>query len=389
MVKISLAILLLACLAVSAQAAPLFPLQTGRWMEMDKHDNSGNTWTVRMMVFEEAIKDNGKTYFRVQELYYDPYGPEGGDTFSEFSMRSTDTEVYFYNGPGAGETLAFKTGQVGDSWTYQDESGTIHKEILSTNDSITIPYGGTYTAYKYIHYNVNDPSRYDLEWVVPGLGLVKEEDHWLDQSQSARIPLNSALARVGSNPLFIPLKTGMLLTYDASDQQNHTWKMRIYVKEQVTLNDGLTYFHMHQTDYDPIGGDRDSDFYVRCNASQLFARNPNENSAHLEWQAASPGTAWDYPKTPDTIYKRINRITSINVLGGSYLAYVTQLSLASSFPQASSIYDYVVPGLGPVYSEDYISPTGTRAPLTFTLTGVTRGGAGPAVNLLLLLGSNQ
>ena len=38
-VKISLAMLLLACLAVSAQAAQLFPLQTGRWMEQDKQDN--------------------------------------------------------------------------------------------------------------------------------------------------------------------------------------------------------------------------------------------------------------------------------------------------------------------------------------------------------------
>ena len=40
--------------AVSAQAAQFFPLQTGRWMEMDKQDNLGQTWTVRMMVFEEV-----------------------------------------------------------------------------------------------------------------------------------------------------------------------------------------------------------------------------------------------------------------------------------------------------------------------------------------------
>lgn len=391
-VRMAMLVLVGLLFAAPAQAAQLFPLQTGRWMEMDKHDNSGNTWKVRMMVFEEVPLDQ-KQYFRVQELYYDPYGTNGGDTFSEFYMRSTETEVFFYNGPGAGETLAFRTGQVGDFWEHQeeDESGTpytVRKEIVSINDSITIPYGGTYTAYQYKQYNINNPlnipipTRYDLEWVVPGLGFVQEEDHWVDQSQTGRIPLTSALARVGSNPLFIPLKTGMRLTYDASDQQNHTWKMRLYVEEQVTLNDGLTYFRMRQTDYDPIGGDRNNEFYARCNAGQMFVRKLDENPAHLEWQAAGPGTAWNFPKPPDTIYKRINSITPINVLGGSYLAYVTQLSLSSSFSQAASIYDYVVPGLGPVYMEDYINdPTGTRAPLIFTLT---QGGASPAVNLLLL-----
>jgi hypothetical protein len=381
--KMSLATLLLACLAVSAQAAPFFPLQTGRWMEMDKHDNQGNTWTVRMMIFEETAMDNGEKYFRVQELFYDPYGPDGGDKFSEFSMRSTETEVYFYNGPGLGETLAFKTGQVGDSWTYQDDSGTIHKEIVSTNDQITIPYGGTYTAYKYIHYNINDPSRYDLEWVVPGLGLVKEEDHWLDESQSGRIPLNAALARAGSNPLFIPLKTGMRLTYDANDQQSHTWKMKIEVKEQVTLDDGLKYFHMRQTDYDPIGGDGDRDYYVRCDASQMFARKLDENPAHLEYQAAGPGTTWDYDRDPYMIYKRISGIDSVNVLGGSYLAYVTDQSPDAAFPIASIMSELVVPGLGPVMMKDYWIAESSRAPLQFLLSSITQGGATPAVNLLL------
>jgi hypothetical protein len=300
-------------------------------------------------------------------------------------MRSTETEVYFYNGPGAGETLAFCTGDQGYNWTYQDESGTIFKKIVSTNDSITIPYGGTYTAYKYIHYNVNDPDRFDYEWVVPGLGLVKEEDHWLDQSQSGRIPLNAALARVGSNPLFIPLKTGMRLTYDASDQQSHTWKMKIEVKEQVTLNDGLTYFRMRQTDYDPIGGDVNNDFYARCDASHMYARKLDENPAHLEFQAAGPGTAWNYPRDPYTIYKQITDIQPVNVLGKSYLAYVTNKSPDSAFPIESITSEFVVPGLGPVEMLDYRVDDPGRTPLQFLLTGITQGSANAAVNLLFLL----
>jgi len=380
-VKISLLTLLLACAAVSAQAAQLWPLKTGAWMEMDKHDSQDNSWTVRIMVFEEKTLDN-KQYFRVQELYYDPYG---GDTFSEFSVRSTETEVYFYNGAGQGETLIFKTGQVGDSWEYIDEGSTIRKEILSTHDPVTIQ-GVNYTAYKYKHYNKYDPNpeNYDLEWVVPGLGLVKEEDHWLDSSQANRIPLKSTLARVGSNSLFIPLKSGMRLSYDASDQQSHTWKMTLQVLEQVTLNDGLRYFHMRQLNYDPIGGRVNDEFYVRSTVSQLFARQLDENPAHLEFQAAGPGTAWDYPRDPGTIYKRISSIQSVNVLGGSYLAYVTDQSPDSGFPIDSLLSQLIVPGLGPVEMLDWWIADGNRTPLQYLLTGITQGGAGPAVDLLLL-----
>lgn len=388
-VKMSLVTLLLACLAVSTQAAPFWQLQTGQWMEMEKHDNWSHSWTVRMMVFEEVLKDNGEKYFRVQELNYDPY-VDGGDTFSEMYIRSDDTGVYFYNGTGLGETPAFKPGKVDDSWEYPNESGdTIRKQIVATNDQITLPSGGTYSAYKYLQYDTNDPlniptiTRYNYEWVVPGLGYVQEEDHWFPHPEQDGRTSFSAMARAGSNPLFIPLKTGMRLNYDASDKPGNTWKMKIEVKEQVILNDGLTYFHMRQTDYDPIGGDVESDFYARCNASQLFARKLDENPAHLEYQAAGPGTAWNYYRAPYNIYKRIFSIESVNVLGGSYLAYVTDQSPDGAFSPYSIMSEYVVPGLGPVKMVDYWVDA-ARAPLQFILTSITQGGAGPAVNMLLL-----
>jgi hypothetical protein len=390
-VKMSLATLLLACLTVSAQAASLWQLQTGQWMEMEKHDNWSHSWTVRMMVFEEEIKDNGKSYFRVQELNYDPY-VDGGDTFSEMYIRSDDTGVYFYNGAGLGETPAFKPGGVDYYWEYQNGSGdTIRKQIVATDDQITLPSGGSYSAYKYLQYDTNDPlntpnvTRYNYEWVVPGLGYVQEEDHWFPHPEQDGRTSFSAVARVGSNPLFIPMKTGMRLTYDASDHQGNTWKMKIELKEQVTLNDGLTYFHMRQTNYDPIGGDVDRDVYVRCNASQMFARKLDENPAHLEYQAAGPGTAWNYPRNPYTIYKQITDIQPVNVLGKSYLAYVTNQSPDSAFPIVSLMSEFIVPGLGPVEMLDYWVDDPARAPLQFLLTGVTQGSANPAVNLLFLL----
>jgi hypothetical protein len=316
-------------------------------------------------------------------LYYDPFDINGGETFGEFYVRSTDTQVFIYNGPGQGETLAFRTGQVDEFWTYQDDSGTIRKEIVAIGP-ITIPYGGTYTAYQYKHYNINDPNRYDLEWVVPGLGMAQEEDHWFAHpEQDGRTSL-SRLARVGSNPLFFPLKTGMRLNYNAGDQQNHTWQMRIEVKEQVTLNDGKTYFRMRRVNYDPIGGDVNNEFYVRCNASQMFARKLDENPAHLEYQAAEPGTSWSYVRTPYTIHKRITGIQAVNVLGRSYPAYMTDQSPDPSFPMSSLMTEFIVPGLGPVEMLDWWIADPDRAPLQFLLAGVSQGGASPAVSLLLM-----
>ena len=302
-IGVRMAMLVLAGLlfAAPAQAAQLWPLQTGQWMEQDKQDNLGHNWTVRVMVFEETTMDNGKPYFRIQKLYYDPYDFGGGDTFEEFYMRSTDTELWFYSGPGQPERLAFRTGPVGDYWEYQeeDETGhpyTVRREIVATNDQITIPYGGAHTAYKYKVYAVNDPTSYDMEWMVPGLGYAQEDDHWFHLPEQAGRTSLSVLARVGANPLFLPLKTGMRLTYNASDQKGHTWQMHLEVKEQVTLNDGLTYFHMRQVNYDPIGGNVNNEFYARCNLSQMYARKLDENPAHLEYQAAGPGTAWNFPR---------------------------------------------------------------------------------------------
>ena len=179
-VKLSLAMLLLACLAVSAQAAQLFPLQTGQWMEQDKQDGGGNTWTVRMDVLEEVDSPFGgdKKYFHVLQQNYDGGGGEENNY-----IRSTDTELFILRISRV-EEVAFKLGPVGTNWIY--EEGQTHKEIVAIEE-VTIPYGGTYTAYKYKQYPISDPTQYQFEWVVPGLGwIAKEEDHWGDQY--ARLP---------------------------------------------------------------------------------------------------------------------------------------------------------------------------------------------------------
>jgi hypothetical protein len=106
LVLLTLAFMLM---AAPAWADQLFPLRSGLWSEMDKQDNLGNQWTMRWNVLEEVTLD-GQNYFHVQQHNYDPIE---GDTLKEFYIRSTDTEVWAWNGPGLGETLGFKLGPVG------------------------------------------------------------------------------------------------------------------------------------------------------------------------------------------------------------------------------------------------------------------------------------
>ena len=185
---ITLAILFMP--AVTPAADQLWPLRSG-YTELDKSDLIGNHWTVRVNVMEKVTLE-GQNYFHILETDYDP---SEGDVMRYMYIRSTDTELYIYNGLGLGETLAFKLGPVGTNWTYAN--GTMKKEIVAIEE-ITIPYGGPYTAYKFKHYDFSYPDdRYNLEWVVPGLpGIAKEEDHWV--SDPLRIPVNSALTRLGT-----------------------------------------------------------------------------------------------------------------------------------------------------------------------------------------------
>jgi hypothetical protein len=386
-ITVTLAALMFWLIPAVAPAAPLFPMQLGAYNQYDGSDLSGHTWQASIWVVAQNINLNSQTYFHIRRQNWNPYGwnPRGAE---DALIRSTDVDAFM--SIGGPEWRQFSTTGTPTSWQYDDPPGqaqTFTQVEVTGPIGITVPYGSFAQAYenKFIYNEVSPPHQSNpwFAYLVPSLGLIKEVQTDIPPGSTT---MTQALRTAGAKPVFLfPLRTGMRLIYDASDKTGHKWQMIWQVQEQVTLNDGLTYFHMRQIDYDPIAGGVNEEFYLRSTASQTYGRRLDDNSAHLEWQAAGPGTAWNFPKTPDTIYKRINSLTPIIVLGGSYLAYVTQLSLASSFPQATSIYDYVVPGLGPVYMEDYINdPAGTRAPLIYTLIKITQGGVGPAVDLLLM-----
>jgi hypothetical protein len=371
-IAVRLAMLVLAgfVFAAPVRAAQLFPLHTGQWMEQNKQDQLGAKWTVRVDVLEEVTLDVldqgtmvGKKYFHVREQNYDP--PEG-DVLGDFYVRSTDTELFIFN-QGV-EEVAFKLGPVGTNWIY--EGGTTKKEIAAV-EQITIPYGGTYTAYKYKQYAVSDPTGgYDLEWVVPGLGwIAQEEDHWV--SNPARIPVNAVLARVGANPLF-PLKTGMTLTYNSSNTSGQTWHMTQQVLEQVTLSD-KQYFHVRETNFYPNGG-VDFEGYLRSTDKAVYFYD-GAGGEFIAFQVGDVGTTWTpHPGETDEIVA----IAEVTVpYGGPFKAYVIRRVQADQPTKYD--YEYLVPGLWSVKNTgDWETPA-----ITHVLAGVTQRGNTAALSLLL------
>jgi hypothetical protein len=375
--KLGFLILIFVLIAGPAGASQWLPLKTGLWSEMDKQDNLGNRWTSRWDVLEEVTLD-GKNYFHVHQTNYDPIE---GDVSEDLYIRSTETEVYGWNGPGLGETLGFKKGKVGDYWIY--DGGTKRKEIVAIGE-ISIPYGGTFTAYQYKHYRISNPSRYDLEWVIPGLGLVKEEDHWV--SDPGRIPVNGVLARAGQSPL-LQLKEGTRMIYNSSDQLGHTWQMQMEVREKVALSNKKIYTHLRQTNYDPFQGNTQEDLYIRCTDKQIFKYTGAGEV--LIFQAADKGTKWSHAAQGGTVYSEIVDIAQVTVpYGGPLVAYVQRSYFKPTSSSASPYwYDYVVSGMvsGNVKIVDYWLQNHSRAPVTHVLAEKQQmGDLAPIVNLLLI-----
>jgi hypothetical protein len=371
--SVRVALLALMCWLVTApvQAAQLFPLRTGQWMEQDKQDQDNvlNKWTVRADVMEEVTLD-GKKYFHVRQQNYD-----GGGEVKDVYIRSTDTELFMYVSQGVEEAV-LKLGPVGTNWVY--EGGTTRKVILATDatEEVNIPYGGTYKAYKYGQGPVGE-SNLQFEWVVPGFGwIAKEEDHWGANTLAF-------LARAGMNPFF-PFKTGMVMEYNSSDNTGHTWHMCLQVLEQATLA-GKQYYHIRQLNYDPYhqhgGPDTLKDLYIRGDDKALYLYD-GVGGENPVFKAADKFTSWTRPDGGGTTTTQIVDIVQVTVpYGGPLTAYKHQLTWTNGSMTSPPWYDYVVPGLTMVRIEDNDDNSRT---FTHVLASARMGNAGATLNLLLM-----
>jgi hypothetical protein len=364
-----------------ATTVPLFACELGGYTQFDGSDGAGNQWQAKIKVVAQNISLNGQTYFHIRLQNWDPYqsNPRGAD---DTLIRSTEVDAFL--SLGGPEWRQFSTTTPG-SWQYwdpPDQTETFTQVDVLGPMAITVPIGPFPQAYenRSIFNQVNPPHqsnpRYD--YLTPGPGLIKEIDKDVDP---ARVQRTLVLKAAGSAPVSLfPLKTGLRLIYDASDKLGNKWQMTMVVQEQVTFG-GNTYFRVRQNNYYNPGQNRE--LYLRSSADQAWISYDGVTE-HLAFQAAGPGTSWNYPDPwePATDYATIASIGPINVLGGTFLAYRHD----GGFVPWPGVYwaDYVVPGVGIVRREDsdFSDPSG-RAPLIFILTKITQGSATPGILLLL------
>jgi hypothetical protein len=363
-----------------AASLPLFACQLGDYTQFDGSDGLGNQWKAKLKVVAENIALNGQTYFHIRLQNWDPYR-SNPRIAEDFLLRSTAENAFLCK--GGPEWRQFSTTGTPSNWMYYDPPGQIENftQVEVTGPMpITIPIG-TLQAYenKFIYNESSHPFPPWYAYLVPGPGVIKDVDTDVDPARGQRtLVLNSA----GSDPVSLfKLKTGLRLIYDASDKLGKKWQMTWLVQEQVTFG-GHTYFRIRQNNYSSsIGGDGDWEFYLRSSTNQAWISYDGVTE-HLAYQAASPGTNWNYPDPwdPGTDYINIASIGPINVIGGSLLAYRHN----GAYTEGGTWIDYVVPGLGIARREDSDLPGPARAPLIFTLTKLIQGSATPAVNMLLL-----
>ena len=159
----------------------VWPLQVGQRYEYNKSDNSGAQWPVYIEVTSQ-ITYNSLDYFEIKVWNYDNDGAieDIGD------FRSTETAWYRYN-PNGNDYEDFRKAPVGTTWSYFEPGASgmnyIFMEIIAV-EPVTVPYGTFNTAYVTRKCLCVSPdgsgarSPYWYNWIVPGVGYVKEVDYY-------------------------------------------------------------------------------------------------------------------------------------------------------------------------------------------------------------------
>jgi len=177
-------VLFLLAMVGKTLAEPLFwPVHVGLRYEFSRSDNTGNEWPVQWEITSQ-VTYNSVDYFQLQIWNYDNDGAYEDEGY----FRSTEEALYGYN-PTGDDYLEFQAAPVGTAWSlYQpSESGLDYKFIeIVAKEPVTVPNGTFNEAYNHRRYRCansdgsGDRSPYWYEWIVPGVGMVKEDDYWTD-----------------------------------------------------------------------------------------------------------------------------------------------------------------------------------------------------------------
>jgi hypothetical protein len=182
----------------TAFAEPLFPARVGLRWEYNRWDSDDpvNQWPVHFEITSQV------TYNSVDYFQFQGWNDYNDGAYEDTGyLRSTEQAAYWYNPSGA-DYLDFQKAPVGTAWSYYQPDGSgldyQFQEIVAI-EPVTVPYGTFTTAYKHRNYQcvnsdgTGNPSPYWYEWIVPGVGMVKEVDHYVD---NVNPPLTRELVRV-------------------------------------------------------------------------------------------------------------------------------------------------------------------------------------------------
>jgi hypothetical protein len=146
----------------------IWPLWEGRTWTYHCQDSNGTEW----IETREVIDSNNlgeELYYKVRITNNYPYAPKVIDVY----VRSTN--YAFYEWKNGRETMIIVTGPVGVGILNEDTVREITSEEL-----MTVPYGGPYESYTYEIREVNDISPYSVASFVQGLGFIKIVDYTVD-----------------------------------------------------------------------------------------------------------------------------------------------------------------------------------------------------------------
>jgi len=174
-----LTIACLCCFITShVNAAELWPFQISESYEFSRTDVNDYTWPVTLDVLAEVTL-GAQNYFQVRRWNY----RDNGD-IADFYWRSTEDAVLAWTG-GTNESVVFLNASPGTTWL----SGDTFNEIMPP-ENIHVPYFGQdingddifYQAIVVRRNKPSDASPYWYDYLVPGIGCVKEIDWYTDNA---------------------------------------------------------------------------------------------------------------------------------------------------------------------------------------------------------------
>ena len=178
----------------------LFPIHVGLRCEYKRWDSNDpvNEWPVQWEIKSQVTIDS-LDYFQLDIWNYDNDSAHEDEGY----FRSTEQALYGYN-PDGDDYLEFQMAPVGTKWSfYQEHGGLDYKFIeIVAIEQVTVPYGTFNEAYNHRRYRCEnsdgsgDRSPDWYEWVVPGVGMVKEVDYWAMEELGQIPPLTMELVDI-------------------------------------------------------------------------------------------------------------------------------------------------------------------------------------------------